>query len=372
MSHIQELYAKTIEEVHPVHSTLDLSELNTKIGRLFMAGMPGTQLDKDTEALIRDYCLGGVILFSRNIENPVQLATLINDLIDAAMKYHGKALFLAIDQEGGRVARLKEPFTLFPGNTVIGEDKDPLKRAKEFARITAKEMLLTGLNMDLAPVVDVRRGEPEKHLGGRTFSDDPETVALLGSTVIKGLQEKGIMAVAKHFPGLGRASVDPHHHLPTIEADIKEIEEINLKPFKSAIESGVSAVMTSHAIYPALDPDNPATLSYKIVTELLRETLGFQGLVITDDLEMGAIGKKWGVPAGATAAFEAGADILLICEDQNMVLESINTLRQKLLKGDISSHRLHQSIERIMAAKSTFLKKPKKVALKEVRKYFSV
>jgi beta-N-acetylhexosaminidase len=337
-----------------------------------MAGMPGPRLDGDTEALIRDYCLGGVILFSRNIEDPVQLATLINDLNDAAMKYHGKALFLAIDQEGGRVARLKEPYTLFSGNTAIGEDKDPVKRAEEFARVTAREMLLTGLNMNLAPVVDVRRGEPEKHLGGRTFSDNPETVSLLGQTVIKGLQKKGVMAVAKHFPGLGRTSVDPHHHLPTIEVDIKEIEEINLKPFKSAIESGVSAVMTSHAIYPALDPDNPATLSYKIVTGLLRETLGFRGLVITDDLEMGAIGKKWGVPAGAIAAFEAGADILLICEDQNMILESIKMLRQKLLKGEISTDRLHQSIERIMAAKSNFLKKPKKVSLKEVQKYFSV
>jgi len=336
-----------------------------------MAGIPGPRLDEDTKALIREYCLGGVILFSRNIENPVQLATLVNEINDAAMKYHGKALFLAIDQEGGRVARLKEPFTLFPGNTAIGEDKDPVQRAAEFARVTAREMMLTGLNMNLAPVVDVRRGEPEKHLGGRTFSDYPERVALLGPTVIQGLQEKGVMAVAKHFPGLGRTSVDPHHHLPTIEADIKEIEEVNLKPFRSAIESGVSAVMTSHAIYPALDPDNPATLSHKIVTGLLRETLGFQGLVITDDLEMGAIGKKWGVPAGASAAFEAGADILLICEDQDMVLESIKTLRQGLLKGEISSHRLHRSIERIMAAKSRFLKNPKKVSLKDVEKYFS-
>ena len=355
-----------------MHPTLDLSELNAKIGRLFMAGMPGPQLDANTESLIRDYCLGGVILFSRNIENPVQLATLINNLNDRAMKYHGKALFLAIDQEGGRVARLKEPFTLFPGNTDIGEDESPVDRAVEFARVTAREMALMGLNMNLAPVVDVRRGEPEKHLEGRTFSDKPETVALLGQTVVKVLQENGVMAVAKHFPGLGKTSVDPHHHLPTIEADTKEIEEINLIPFKSAIASGVSGVMTSHAIYPALDPDNPATLSYRIVTKLLREDLGFQGLIITDDLEMGAIGKKWGVPGGAIAAFEAGADILLICEDQDMVLESIKTLQQKLLKGDVPFDRLHQSIERIMEAKSRFLKKPEKVSLKDVRKYFSL
>ena len=167
-----------------MHSTIDLSELDVKIGRLFMAGMPGPQLDEKTEALIRYHCLGGVILFTRNIESPLQLATLCNDLQDKAMNYHGTPLFLAIDQEGGSVARLKQPFALFPGNTAMGKDKRPVDKTKAFARITAKEMALVGLNMDLAPVVDVQCKEPEKHLLGRTFSDDPQKVALLGRTVV--------------------------------------------------------------------------------------------------------------------------------------------------------------------------------------------
>jgi len=326
--------------------------LNTKIGRLFMAGIPGTRLDDDTDALIRHYCIGGVILFSRNIEDPVQLAALCNDLQDRAIRYHNIPLFLAVDQEGGRVARLKGPF---------------------FARVTAEEMRLVGLNMDLAPVVDVRRGEPESHLVGRTFSDDPEKVSLLGRTVVKVLQKNGVMATAKHFPGLGKTSLDPHHHLPTIDVDLEEIETVNLPPFRAAIDEGVSSIMTSHAIYPALDPDNPATLSYKILTDLLRGTLGFKGLVISDDLEMGAIKKKWGVPDGAVASFMAGNDILLICQEQGMVVESINALREKIIGGEIHPDRLELSLGRIEKTKSAFLGGNTKTAsLEKVATYFKL
>ena len=286
------------------------------------------------------------------------------------MKQHGAPLFLAVDQEGGRVARLKEPFTLFPGNSAIGNDPRPMDRAMEFGIITAREMTLVGLNMNMAPVVDVRWGEPEKHLDGRIFSDDPEKVALLGQSVVKNLQENGVMAVAKHFPGLGRATLDPHHHLPTIEANIGEIEKINLPPFRAAIKQGVSAVMTSHAIYPALDPLNPSTLSNKIVTGLLREKLGFEGLIITDDLEMGAIKKGWGVAKGAVAAFEAGSDLLLICEDQEEVMAGMRALRDSLLREEVPLERLHQSARRITGAKARFLGKGVEIPIAKVKEYF--
>jgi len=356
----------------PMTSTFEQSEINHKVGSLFMAGMPGTTLAAHTDELIRGGCIGGVILFSRNIENPFQLATLCNDLQERSLNYHGTPLFLAVDQEGGRVARLKEPFTSFPGNTAIGEDPQPLKKAEEFARVTAKEMALVGLNMNFAPVVDVRRGEPEKHLAGRTFGDRPERVSVLGRTVVKVLQENGVMATAKHFPGLGGTSLDPHHHLPTIEADLAEIETINLPPFLAAIKAGVSAIMSSHAIYPALDPDFPATMSYRILTGLIRDRLGFKGLLITDDLEMGAIKKNWGVAEGAVASFAAGADILLICEDQMLIYESIDKLKEKLMSGEIGAGRLHQSFDRIAAAKSVFLKKREMVSLEKVRFYFGL
>ena len=218
-----------------MNTTLDLSELNARIGQLIMAGMPGPQVDDVTEALIRDYNIGGIILFSRNIQDPLQLAKLCRQLQDMALKYHDRPLFLAVDQEGGRVARLKEPFTLFEGNSAIGRSDRPVEKAIEFGETTAREMKLVGLNMNLAPVVDVQRGELEKHLAGRSFGEDPEAVALLGRTVIASLQGNGVMAVAKHFPGLGRTSVDPHFQLPRIDIDLDEMEAINLPPFRAAV-----------------------------------------------------------------------------------------------------------------------------------------
>ena len=355
-----------------MQSNPESKELDTGVGRLFMVGIPGTSLDRHTDELIRDYCLSGVILFSRNIEDPLQLATLCRDLQKSAVTYHGTPLFLAVDQEGGRVARLRKPFTSFPGNTAIGEDPQPVEKAETFARVTAKEMSLVGLNMDFAPVVDVRKGEPEKHLEGRTFGDEPEKVALLGRTVVKFLQENGVMATAKHFPGLGRTSLDPHQHLPTIEVGAAEMEEINLPPFRAAMDEGVTAIMSSHAIYPLLDPDFPATMSHKILNGLVRKKLGFEGLIITDDLEMGAIQKKWGTANGAVASFEAGADILLICEDQKLVQESIRTLKDRLVQGEIPFERLNQSLDRIKRIKSSFLAKQGEISMESVRSYFNL
>jgi len=354
------------------NTTLELTELDQKIGQIFMAAMPGTHLDEGTEALIRDYNLGGIILFSRNIENPVQVARLCREIQHAAMKYHGGSLFLAVDQEGGRVSRLREPFTVFPGNAAIGMDDQPVERAIEYGITTAREMKLVGLNMNLAPVVDVQRGEPEKHLKDRIFSEDPEMVALLGRTVVRSLQRNGVLAVAKHFPGLGRASVDPHFELPKIEVDMDELEDINLIPFRAAIEEGVSAIMTSHAIYPALESNRPATLSSIVLTQLLRERMGFDELIITDDLEMGAIAKHWGVAGGALASFEAGADILLICKEQENVLESVDLIRSQLLRGEISFQRLEQSNERIMKARSRFLGEQEEISLTKVKEYFRI
>jgi beta-N-acetylhexosaminidase len=231
-----------------------------------MVGVPGPALDKETDELIREGHIGGIILFSRNVENPLQLAALCRDLQAAASKRQDPPLFLAVDQEGGRVARLKEPFRSFPGNAAIGMDEEPVKKAIEFATVTSREMGMVGLNMNLAPVVDVQRGEIEKHLAGRSFGEDPEVVAFLGRTVVKHLQKNGIMAVAKHFPGLGRADVDPHFHLPKINIDLEELERVNFPPFAAAIEEGVCGIMTSHAMYPALDPERPATLSPLVVT----------------------------------------------------------------------------------------------------------
>ncbi len=336
-----------------------------------MAGMPGTALDPETHKLIREYCLAGIIFFSRNIESPVQLASLCNSLQECSLKYHGTPLFLAVDQEGGRVVRLKHPFTTFPGNSAIGEDPNFSEKAVQFARTTAQEMALVGLNMDFAPVLDVLVGEPEKHLVGRSFGNNPEKVARLGKIIVSVLQENGVMATAKHYPGLGPANLDPHHLLPTIDADEQEIQDTHLLPFIAAIRANVAAIMSSHALYSKLDPNVPATLSYKIMTVLLRESLGFRGMLVSDDLEMGAIKNGWGTPEGALASFEAGADILLICEDQEAVKKSIHLLNHKIIEKNMYFHRFEQSLSRISHARSVFLKDYQKVSLEKVRAFFN-
>ncbi|MGE5841930.1 MAG: beta-N-acetylhexosaminidase [Deltaproteobacteria bacterium] len=343
-----------------------------KVGQLFMVGIPGPELDKGTEDLLCDGRIGGIILFSRNIQDPLQLASLCRDLQAVASKKQDPPLFLAVDQEGGRVARLREPFTSFPGNAAIGMDQEPVKRAVEFATVTAEEMRLVGLNMNLAPVVDVQRGAIEKHLAGRSFGEDPELVGFLGRTVIKHLQENGIMAVAKHFPGLGRADVDPHFHLPRINIDLEELERINLPPFAEAVDEGVCGIMTSHAVYPALDPERPATLSPKVLTEVLRGNLGFTGLTITDDLEMGAIAAGGGVAEGSLKSFEAGADILLICKDQGLVHESLDLMQGAISRGTITKERLDQSLGRIRQMKKRFLGRRKKTSLAAVNEHFKI
>jgi beta-N-acetylhexosaminidase len=353
-----------------MHSTLELSELNEQMGRLFMVGMPGPHLDRGTVSLIRDGSVGGIILFKRNILDPLQVAALTNDLQETAMKYHGVPLFLAVDQEGGRVARLQEPFTHFPGNGAIGDGPDSRKMAEAFGRTTAKEMRLVGLNMDMAPVLDVSAGTVDRVLEGRMFGGDPDLVGRLGRIVIKTLQENGVMAVGKHFPGLGRVRLDPHHHPCAIEANEQEIETVDLPPFEDAVREGVSAIMTSHAQYPGLDAPCPATLSHGIITELLRGRLGFDGIIITDDLEMGAIKKDPGVAEGAVKAFEAGCDILLICEDQGLVRDAMDRLRKRLLTHEKLLSRLHESVDRIMKAKRKFLKPWEPVSLKEAERYF--
>ena len=348
---------------------LDLTEISQKIGRLFIAGIPGPEPDDQTITLIKDYHLGGIILFDRNIRDPIQLARLCKNLQRVSMENSGLPLFLAIDQEGGRVARLKEPFTQFPGNAAIGEEPNPEQSALHFASTTAREMSLVGLNMNMAPVLDVAQPNMDSHLAGRPFSHDPLLVTTLGKIVINTLQQSGIMAVAKHFPGLGKSDLDPHLHLPTINATSEEMESVHLPPFAGAIEAHVSAIMSSHAVYPALEPGVPATLSRRIMIDLLREKMGFDGLIISDDLEMGAISKESGLPQGAADAFEAGVDLLLICSNQSHLLSSMELIRDKVLKEDIPYERLERSLERIAKYKSRFLYPPKKISLEAVKEF---
>lgn len=340
------------------------------LGHLFMVGMPGPDLDLGTESLLLETGAGGVILFRRNINGPVQLALLCSALQEIARRAARPPLFLAVDQEGGRVSRLPPPFSQFPGNAAIGSSPTPPAMARAFARTTAIEMALVGLNMDLAPVLDVAGNHPNPALDGRMFGPSSRHVAQIGALVVRELQAHGVMAVAKHFPGLGNAACDPHLNLPTVLDSEASLRERHMRPFLEAIRRGVSGIMSSHALYPALDPENPATLSRRILTGICREDMGFQGLILTDDLEMGAIEKTLGVAQGALQAFEAGADLLLVCKDQEKVRESLSLLKEELAAQHTLEDRLRTSLERIAQTKARFLSFPGPPDLPSLERYF--
>jgi beta-N-acetylhexosaminidase len=280
-------------------------------GQLLMVGLPGPRADSVARELVRDLKVGGIILFARNLEDPVQVWELNRDLQREALAATGQPLLIAIDQEGGPVQRLRAPFTLIPSARELGNRSSPAE-VELLARQTARELGLVGVNVNLAPVLDVARG-PDCPQWERSYGPEPEQVAALGLAAIRGYLAGGVLPVAKHFPGLGDTCKDSHEELPRA-ASPDPRREVDLLPFRRAIEAGVPLIMTAHVLVPEWD-EAPATLSPVALKDRLRQDLGFAGVIMTDDLEMGAIAQQARVPQAAGAALAAGADILLICND---------------------------------------------------------
>jgi beta-N-acetylhexosaminidase len=281
-------------------------------GQFLMVGIPGPRLDHAARGLVGDLKVGGVILFARNIEAPEQVWELTASLQQEALKAAGRPLLIAVDQEGGPVQRFKAPFTLIPPARELGA-RGQEAEVEALARQTAQELALVGVNVNLAPVLDVARG-PDCPLWERSYGPDPERVAALGTAAIRGYLAGGVLPVAKHFPGLGDTMVDSHLALTPARSQ-DPARSADLLPFRRAAALGVPAVMTAHLLVPAWDPAQPATVSPVALGAWLRGNLGFEGVVITDDLEMGAIAASLSAPQAGLAALEAGADLLLICTD---------------------------------------------------------
>ena len=277
-------------------------------GQRLMVGFDGTTLNADLKQSIDTLKVGGLILFAPNVETPGQIQSLCQDAQAYAADCGQPPLFIAIDQEGGQVARLKAPFTEFPGTPPLKSRAD----ADNFARITARELSDVGINMNMAPVLDVTDPDIDSIMAKRAFSHDPDLVARIGTAVIDGLQAGRVMAVAKHFPGIGRTTLDSHRDLPVLEAAADKLER-DLAPFQAAVGRRVAGVMLSHIRYTALDPDLPASLSVKIARDLLRGRMGYDGLVMTDDLDMGAISKHFNIDTAVACILTADIDLALIC-----------------------------------------------------------
>ena len=316
-------------------------------GQRLMVGFEGTEFNEDLKFLIETLKVGGVILFSNNIDSPDQLRDLCGSIQDCALSCGQPPLFIAVDQEGGQVARLKEPFTIFPGNPHMKSDKDAI----DFAEITAAELNQVGINMNMAPVMDISPEGFDSIMAGRAFGDNPSRVARMGAKVIKHLQLNNIMAVAKHFPGIGRTTLDSHLDMPVLSDDLSALEQFDLIPFEASIKTGVCGVMLSHIFYPELDPHWPASLSPPIARDLLRRQMKFDGLVLTDDLDMGAIAKHYDIQSAIQQILSAEIDLTLIChKGPNKEIGFEEMLKGISDDSDLKASGM-ESVERIMRAK---------------------
>ena len=337
--------------------------LKEKVGQLFQVGFHSKSAAGEIKNLIENYYIGGVIYFSRNIKNLEQTASLSNSLQDLALNNGvGLPLFISTDQEGGVVTRLKGA-THFPGNMALGAAAD-FNLVKKAATATAKELKMVGINVNLAPVLDVNNNAQNPVIGVRSFGEEPELVAELGKAYIDGLQSKDVVATAKHFPGHGDTNRDSHLDLPVINHSRKRLDQIELYPFEKAIKAGVDSIMTAHVYFPTIEPEAgiPATLSKSVLTNLLRQELNFEGLIITDCMEMNAIVNTFGTVEGAIKTIEAGSDTVLISHSYDKQKKAISAVIEAVKNGRISEKRIDESVKRIIKLKS------KRIDLAEVNK----
>ncbi|MFO7886313.1 MAG: glycoside hydrolase family 3 N-terminal domain-containing protein [Desulfobacteraceae bacterium] len=322
----------------------------TIAGQRLMAGFDGTDFNDDIKYLIKDLKIGGLILFSQNIRTPEQTRKLCASAQEFAIGQDLPPLFLALDQEGGDVARLKKPyFTEFPGNPHIKEKK----AAVDFAAITAQELDKVNINMNLAPVMDFTAETEDSIMKNRAFTGSPKKIADLGITIINELQARGIMACAKHFPGIGRTTLDSHLTLPQLDAEKAVLEKTDVIPFTAAKENAVAAIMLSHILYTSIDSTWPASLSPSIAKQWLRDEMGYQGIVITDDLDMKAV--KHDIKTCIHQILKSDIDIALICHKGpdiekafHCIKSGLSTDRELFEKGLIS-------LQRILKVKNAYL-----------------
>ena len=325
------------------------------IGQFLIGSMPDRTMPVEMRSLAREFDLGGVILFGRNIEAPEQVAELA-----AESEALGRTTpaWVSVDQEGGRVARLKEPFTKWPPMATLGragrEEGEAL--AERFAKALAGELRAVGITLDYAPVLDIHTNPRNPVIGDRALAERSEDVARLGRVIIKALQESGVAACGKHFPGHGDTSTDSHVELPLVEHPPDRLRAIEFEPFRAAIAEQVAFIMTAHVLVPSLDAERPATLSPKVVHALLRDELGFEGVILSDDLEMKAVSALYPVPESAVEAIRAGCDGILVCSgDLDLQARTLEALVKAVESGTISATRSDDAFMRLRRVKERFL-----------------
>ena len=358
---IPTVMAANTPTVQPARLALSVDEriaqmtLEEKVGQLFLVSFAGPNLSPALMEMINHYHVGGLVLFSvaGNVTSMPQVAQLINDAQQqASTNGAGIALFVAIDQEGGSVVRLTKGATVFPSNMAVGATNS-LEHARLMAQVSAQELKALGINMNLAPVMDVNNNPANPVIGIRSFGSKPEQVAQFGVTMIESYRANGIIATPKHFPGHGDTSVDSHVGLPIVHHPLSHLEGVELVPFQAAINAQVDAIMTAHVLFPAFEPTSrlPSTLSSNVLVGLLRHKMGFQGLIVTDALDMGALAQSYTLAQASAKAVQAGADVLAFGPGRHDIRVAYQHVLAQVQAGVIPESRLDESVRRILNIK---------------------
>jgi beta-N-acetylhexosaminidase len=337
------------DEIETRISSMSLAQ---KVGQMLLAGLEGTTVDKSAKRMISEDHVGGVILFKDNLGGIARSVNLTNGL-KKANAGNPAPLFMSVDQEGGRVSRLPKEFLSMPANAVVGKTKDA-GLAEQMGGLIAKQLKLLGFNVDFAPVLDVNSNPKNPVIGDRSFGSTATVVTDMGVAELKGIRGGGIIPVVKHFPGHGDTAVDSHLDLPVVQKTAAQLERMEWVPFKAAIDSDTEAVMVAHILFPEIDPDAPASFSKVIIGDHLRGKLGYDGVVITDDLTMGAIAKNYGIAEAAVRSVEAGSDILLVAHGYDTAHEVFMALMNSVAAGRISEARIDESVARILKLKRKY------------------
>lgn len=321
-----------------------------KLGELFIIGFEGTELSDDTAAFLSQSRIGGVILFSKNYKNPEQVSRLIQQIQECRTEL---PLWISVDQEGGRVQRFKEHFTILPKAADIGKTGSP-KLAFDVAEVIAKELKAVGINLNFCPDTDIHTNPNNPVIGDRSYGSTEEIVSKMVTAMARGHLINGVQPCVKHFPGHGDTSVDSHFELPKVETDLKELREREFKPFVKAFKSRCSFVMTAHILNPGIDPEMPATLSSKTLREILRKELRYSKIILSDDLEMEAITKHFGAKEAPVLALKAGCD-MLIYRTENAARHAFEAVTQSIEEGELTPESILESATRSQDLKKEFL-----------------
>lgn len=335
-------------------------DMTTKqlLGQKLVFGFHGTELPEEFIQLIKEYKIGNVIIFARNVQNAAQLRRLCSQIHTLILEETGYPAFIIIDQEGGMVSRLPQDAVNVPGAMALAATADP-ENARRASQITIRQLRGLGPNFNMAPVLDVNNNPKNPVIGVRSFGDRPETVAAFGTAALQPYEDSGILCCGKHFPGHGDTAVDSHLGLPLVDKSLEELEAMELIPFRRAAQAGIPAMMISHVVFPQLERERiPCTMSREIITGLLKEKMGYQGLILTDCMEMLAIQDHYGTPEGTVAAIKAGVDLAEISSTIGLEWAAAKAVNEAAEQGALDMEEIRESVEKILRYKKKILLEP--------------